>query len=145
MKRLLVFLGTIVLLSVFSMQSHSVDSVNLPYATGMSPGAGTNVGDTMFVNYTIGDTPVGNFGFDEALINWQTTSTNYVLVAFYTTTTDIYSGTATTRSDTLTFYGDGIGKGHTIPYYFQATVDSIYVKVLNETNAGVNIIPDFSR
>ena len=143
MKRLLVFLGAVVLLSVFSIQSHSVDSVNLPYGTTMSPGEGSNIGDTMLVNYTPPATPVGGFGFDKALINFQTSSTNYVLVAFYTSTTNIWTGTTTIRSDTLTFYGDGIAQGVTIPYDVQADVDSIYVKVLNETEAGVNIIPVF--
>ena len=143
MKRLLVFLGSVVLLSVFSIQSHSTDSVNLPYGTGMSPGGGGNIGDTMLVNYTPPATPVGGFGFDKALINFRTSKTNYVLVAFYTTSHNLYTATTTARVDTLTFYGGGAAEGHTIPYDIQADVDSIYVKVSDETAASATIIPVF--
>ena len=142
MKTVIVYVAIVLALTLYGINSYGIDSVNLPYATVMSPGSG-NVGDTMFVNYTPPATPVGGFGFDKALIYWRTSSTNYVLVAFYTTSYNLYTATTTARVDTLTFYGDGAAKGHTIPYDIQADVDSIYVKVLTETSAGVNIIPVF--
>ena len=144
MKRLLVCLGVVAALAAFSMQSYSINALVIPFNTDVTP-ATSPLGESTFVAYTIGDTPVGGLGFEKCIVFWHADSGEYVVVRFWTHTTDLYAGTTTAVADTITVEGDALGIGQTYTYDRGVSIDSIYVRLENETGATISIIPDFSK
>ena len=143
-KRLLVCLGVVAALSAFSMQSYSINSLVIPFNTDVTP-ATSPLGTTTFVAYTPPAAAAGGLGFEKAIVYWQAKTAEYVVIRFYTHTTDLYAGTTTAIGDTFTVWGDALGTGQIFTYDRGVSIDSIYVRLENEADASISIIPDFSK